>query len=159
MGGWRWRWQSRLLSTFAESEWGTWIACDTPTQHSSLACDDGGNFVVAATTPAIPVKAHCCPEHPPSHEFQLISLLPLTIMDPSFRWGDDFQADGSKFRYPSESWGPSSIRRKSSQTRRLKCPQKSYAIQSEKLLISVQWCMTSNVPGSSGRKPRSSVFR
>jgi len=27
-------------------------------------------------------------------------------MDPSFRWDDDFQADGSKFRRPSESWGP-----------------------------------------------------
>jgi putative endonuclease len=27
-------------------------------------------------------------------------------MDPSFRWDDDFWADGAKFRHPSESWDP-----------------------------------------------------
>ena len=27
-------------------------------------------------------------------------------LDPSFRWDDDFKADGPKFRRTSESWGP-----------------------------------------------------
>ncbi len=34
-------------------------------------------------------------------------------MDPSFRWGDDFKADGPKFRHPShrpsEGWGKAGV--------------------------------------------------
>jgi len=47
----------RWIPAFAGSEWGIRIACDPPTQRSSHAGDDGGNFMVASKTTVVPAQA------------------------------------------------------------------------------------------------------